>query len=146
MEKISPPQAAKLMGVGLPLLNQWLGKGLVPAAQDAPHQPRTLNRHGLLCIGVLKALRKQGASMYTINPIAKFLAGLSLAELETAIDEGCTVLVSAAPSLKPRLIPPSTAVLNDSGGMVVLAAIDIGACWRMLATRLDKATSEEIPA
>ncbi|MDX1945216.1 MAG: hypothetical protein SFU86_07405 [Pirellulaceae bacterium] len=135
----TPPKAAALYGVTVQALENWIRDRLVPIIEQPGERTRRLDVRGLMAIGIIAALRRKGASLASIEPLAEFLRKTTVADILAAFARGETILIAAGEQLQARLIRPQTAVGNDCGFTIILAAIDLQHCYRTIALRMQPA-------
>ncbi len=137
---VSIPGAAKLTGASYQILTQWREKGLVPIASHGEYaggKEGRLDLIGLLVIGLIQMLRKQGVALGTIRPIAEFISGHTAESLERHFGHGEVVLVSAMPDSEPCLVPLGPQVKRASR-MILHVQINLEICYRQLQLSLAK--------
>lgn len=139
MKVFSTIQAARMFGVDFATLNQWISAGLVPVRQKSKGSGnrRSVDMCGLLCIGIISSLRRRGQSLSSIKPACEWLATTTEDDLLAAFAEGRTRLVWSGESFGPRLVSPSTPVLNDSGYDVVITAMELETCYRLCIAKME---------
>jgi hypothetical protein len=131
----TPPQAARLFGLTPPSVEDYIRDGMVPISRGAKNQ-RRLDVRGLLAVGLIATLRRQRASLPTIQNLTEFICRTATQEILDAFSRGETILAGAGEIMPARLCRPDEAVFNRSGFEVMLCAVDLLTCYRMILARI----------
>jgi len=109
-------EAATVAGVSLVATMGYVRRGLLPLAVEAGPELRTrkLDAVGVICLCVVRELRRRGLSRAAIKPITDFLGSHTLWELHSQMLKRNTILVAGDKS------PPE---LISSAAMMLLATV-----------------------
>lgn len=131
-------QASKLFDSPLRTIDKHVRDGLVPI-YIAPGKRGRGNRRqfdfcGLMAIGVVQALRKQGATIDALRPIGKFFCSTDFNTLGSEIAQGRSILVSGAG--QARLVTPAARIRNNNQDGELLIVVDLAAASQRLVDGL----------
>jgi hypothetical protein len=141
--------SARLFGLPSRTIDQWVRQGLAPLCSSSQSRGRGSNRKvdivGLLAIGVVKTLRKQGATVDAIRPIGDFFCATDFNRLYGEIrlkpilmsGGGQTCLVSRTATIKNS---------NPDGELLILVDLEVASerlLGGLLASGLLKASTAD---
>jgi hypothetical protein len=109
-------EGAAIAGVSLISTRGYVRRGLLPLAVEAGPELRTrmLDAVGVICLCVVRDLRRRGLSRESIKPITDFVGAHTLWELHSEMLKRNTILVAGDKS------PPE---LISSAAMMLLATV-----------------------
>jgi len=120
-----------LTGASRSFINDLRKRNFVQVAAGKKHNMK-FDTIGLLTIGLVHSLRRKGATLSMIKPLAAFISSLSVDDLLAAFDDGKTILVSAGDLMPPRLAGEVEHISNRSSWNEILVCIDLQECWQRI--------------
>jgi hypothetical protein len=144
MQRVKFSTASVLLGVPETWLRELRRQGLLKDRRDPLGSALCLDPIDLLTAGVLKSMSRHGAGD-AARPVARFLQSFSPKQLAERIEGGECYLISAHPSLAPRLATKEQAVINQSGATAMLMVFDLGLCWQRTLAALEQLESGTEP-
>lgn len=119
---LSLNDVSNLTDIAFPTLTDWAKRGVIrPLAVRG--RSRKFDRIGVLVASVTKALRKQGLSLDTIEPVAKYIGELSEGDIISAVSGGTPFLLFDGD--RPRFVATASDVSRRSTAATVLIFVNI---------------------
>lgn len=136
MRHLSAMQLAKALAMPFPTLDDWIRRGKVTPCVPArgTGTVRVFALPECLAIAVARGLRGCGLGMDVCQNALAYIAGLTEDDLQSAIDEGRTLLLAIGPIVAERLFAADeirTAApiqaIRSSGAPIIV--VDIARSW-----------------
>jgi DNA-binding transcriptional MerR regulator len=113
------PEVTALTGVSSALLGQWVRAGLVKLCRRGSATGRGrqvfFGERDVFVASMIRALTRRGMTLSYIEPITRFLNGLTIDEIEEAAKE-CKVLAAAGRALRPCFVDLDSEALGEAAG------------------------------
>ena len=137
LKPVGLTEITRIAGVAPSTVGVWANEGIVtPLRSNDRRQGKSVafDAPAVFAIMLADGLRRRGVPLAGIAPLGKLVCGLTVTELNdfAARDH----MLICGDGIEPRIVPINSAILNRSGGVQVVIAIDLGIAWPMTRERI----------